>query len=407
MTINRVPARAGRGRSLGAVAGVMGLMSVLVGCAEDERKSTLSDQVRAVTPFDDLLTPSVRITQGEGRSLRNGSTDVVPGSLVTVTAVNGRLLGVDVSGGDPVGGVIAPDGRSWTSSRAFGYGQDYRIDARASGVGGVATGRVGFTTSTPSVVTNARLTPDDGATVGVGQPVALTFDEPIADKQAAQRAIRVTADPPVEGAWYWLSATEARWRPAQYWKPGTKVTVTVDTRGHDLGDGIFGDDSYTKRFTVGRSLIASVDDATKVITVTRDGTVVRRMPTSMGKPSAPTNPGTYLVGERLDHIVMDSSTYGVPVNSADGYRTPVDYATQLSYSGIYVHSAPWSVWAQGNTNTSHGCLNVSPEDALWFLRTTLRGDVVEVRGTAAETLPGDDGLGDWNVPWDRWRAGNA
>jgi lipoprotein-anchoring transpeptidase ErfK/SrfK len=104
---------------------------------------------------------------------------------------------------------------------------------------------------------------------------------------------------------------------------------------------------------------------------------------------------------------MDSSTYGVPVYSPDGYRTKVNWATQLSYSGVYVHSAPWSVGAQGHTNTSHGCLNVSPSNAEWFYDHTKRGDVVEITHTLGPKLSGTEGLGDWNIPWKQWRAGNA
>ena len=106
-------------------------------------------------------------------------------------------------------------------------------------------------------------------------------------------------------------------------------------------------------------------------------------------------------------MVMDSSTYGVPVNSPNGYRTEVDWATQISYSGIFVHSAPWSVGSQGYTNISHGCLNVSPSNAQWFYNNTKRGDIVEVVNTVGSTLPGTDGLGDWNIPWEQWKAGNA
>lgn len=122
---------------------------------------------------------------------------------------------------------------------------------------------------------------------------------------------------------------------------------------------------------------------------------------------SPTNNGVYIVGDRFTHIIMDSSTYGVPVNSPNGYRTDVDWATQISYSGIFVHSAPWSVGAQGNTNTSHGCLNVSPSNAIWFYNNTKRGDVVEIHNTVGGILPGTDGLGDWNIPWETWKAGNA
>ena len=72
----------------------------------------------------------------------------------------------------------------------------------------------------------------------------------------------------------------------------------------------------------------------------------------MGKPGTPTDNGIYIVGDKHARLVMDSSTYGVPVNSADGYRTPVDYATQMSCSGIYFHSAPWSVWARQHQHQS-------------------------------------------------------
>ena len=131
------------------------------------------------------------------------------------------------------------------------------------------------------------------------------------------------------------------------------------------------------------------------------------MPTSMGKAGTPTPNGTYVIGEKHDSMIMDSSTYGVSVDSAEGYRTPVQYATRMSYSGIFLHAAPWSVWAQGSQNTSHGCLNVTTGDAKWFYDNVKRGDIFEVTGTSGETLPGWDGLGDWNIPWETWKAGNA
>jgi lipoprotein-anchoring transpeptidase ErfK/SrfK len=127
----------------------------------------------------------------------------------------------------------------------------------------------------------------------------------------------------------------------------------------------------------------------------------------MGKDSTPTDNGTYIVAERLADMVMDSSTYGVAVNSPDGYRTEVKWATRMSYSGIFVHAAPWSVGSQGRANVSHGCLNASTENAKWFYDNTKRGDIVEVVNTVGPTLPGTDGLGDWNIPWEQWKAGNA
>ena len=171
--------------------------------------------------------------------------------------------------------------------------------------------------------------PNDGEVVGVGQPVAVRFDENIPNRLAAQKAITVTTNPPVEGAFYWLNNREVRWRPAQYWKPGTTVDVAVNTYGVDLGDGLFGQENVTTHFTIGDEVIATADDNTKTLTVRRNGEVVKTMPISMGKNSTPTNNGVYIVGDRFSHMVMDSSTYGVPVNSPNGYRTEVDWATQI------------------------------------------------------------------------------
>jgi lipoprotein-anchoring transpeptidase ErfK/SrfK len=131
------------------------------------------------------------------------------------------------------------------------------------------------------------------------------------------------------------------------------------------------------------------------------------MPISMGKDSTPTPNGVYIIGDRYRQLIMDSSTYGVPSNSPNGYRLEVDWATQMSYSGVYVHSAPWSVGSQGSANVSHGCLNVSPANAQWFFDNTKRGDIVEVQGTVGSALAGTEGLGDWNIPWTVWKAGNA
>lgn len=151
----------------------------------------------------------------------------------------------------------------------------------------------------------------------------------------------------MEGAFYWLNNREVRWRPEHFWKSGTVIDVAVNTYGVDLGDGMFGEDNVKTHFTIGDEVISTADDTTKTVTVRVNGEVVKTMPTSMGKDSTPTANGIYIVGARFKHIIMDSSTYGVPVNSPNGYRTEVDWATQMSYSGVFVHSAPWSVGAQG------------------------------------------------------------
>lgn len=234
----------------------------------------------------------------------------------------------------------------------------------------------------PANFSAPSLNPANGEVVGVAQPIIISFNESIDDRAAAERAIKVTAEPEVEGSFYWTSDSQVRWKPTEFWPAHTQVTVKA-------GD-------TTSSFSIGDSVVTTADDATKTITVTRNGEVVRTMPTSLGKQDHETPNGTYIVGEKFRDMYMDSSTYGVPVDSPEGYRTFVEYATRLSYSGIFVHAAPWSVGDQGYNNVSHGCLNVSTEDAKWFFDTSQKGDPVIVQNTAGGVLDGADGLGDWN-----------
>jgi lipoprotein-anchoring transpeptidase ErfK/SrfK len=354
-------------------------------------------------PFSDLLVPRLQ------SSVTDGAVGVRVDSPVSVDAGDGVLGDVKMvnDAGRPVAGQLSSDGLRWETTEPLGYNKQYSLSAEALGLGGSVSRRVTFETQSPTNQTMPYVMPVNGALVGIGQPIAIRFDENIPDRSAAQKSITVTASPPVEGAFYWLNGREVRWRPADYWKPGTTVKVEVNTYGVDLGDGLFGQDDVETQFTIGDAVISTVDDKTKILTVKRNGEVVKTMPVSMGKNSTPTDNGTYIIGDRHSNLVMDSSTYGVPVNSPDGYRLDVDWATQMSYSGIYLHSAPWSVGSQGRSNVSHGCLNVSHSNAKWFYDNTKRGDVVEVINTAGPTLPGTDGLGDWNIPWEQWQAGNA
>ncbi len=388
------------------VLGIATLLAVVLGvgaCAPAPTTSGPQFIEEKGTPYADLMVPMLRA------SVSDGAIGVQVDKPVTVDAGAGVLGAVTLVNEQDrvVEGRLSEDGLTWESAEPLGYNRRYTLSAEALGLNGVARRTTTFETHSPENLTMPYVMPNDGAVVGVGQPIAVRFDENITDRAAAQDAIAITTTPPVDGAFYWLSNREVRWRPAEYWQPGTRVEVNVQTYGVDLGGGLFGQDDVTTRFSIGDRVIATADDATKTLTVRVNGEVVKTMPISMGKDSTPTDNGTYIIGDRYSSLVMDSSTYGVPVNSPDGYRTEVQWATQMSYSGIYVHSAPWSVGSQGRSNVSHGCLNVSPANARWFFTHTKRGDVVEVVNTLGPTLPGVDGLGDWNLPWEQWKTGNA
>ncbi|MBF6164542.1 L,D-transpeptidase [Streptomyces gardneri] len=222
----------------------------------------------------------------------------------------------------------------------------------------------------------------DGEVVGVAQPIIITFKEPVTDHATAEKAIQITSSKPVPGHFYWRGDKQVRWRPNDFWPDNTDVQVQAG--------------GTTSSFRIGDAFVATADDETHTITVTRNGEVVREMPTSMGKPKHETPNGIYIVGEQQRKMIMDSSTYGVPITDPEGYKLEVEYATRISNSGIFVHAAPWSVAQQGVSNASHGCLNVSTEDGKWFFENARRGDPVIVQNTQGGTLSASDGLGDWN-----------
>jgi lipoprotein-anchoring transpeptidase ErfK/SrfK len=227
------------------------------------------------------------------------------------------------------------------------------------------------------------INPAAGETVGVAQPVIITFNEPVTDHAAAESAIRITSSTVVPGHFYWFGNKQVRWRPDQFWPANTDVTVEAG--------------ASKVNYHVGDAFVAMADDTTHQITITRNGEVVKTMPTSMGKPGHETPNGTYYVGERLRKMIMDSSTYGVPATAAGGYKLEVQYATRIANDGIFIHAAPWSVGQQGHTDVSHGCLNVSTDNAKWYLENAHKGDPVIVKNTKGGILNGHDGYGDWNL----------
>jgi lipoprotein-anchoring transpeptidase ErfK/SrfK len=225
--------------------------------------------------------------------------------------------------------------------------------------------------------------PGDNETVGVAQPVMITFRDPIRDRAAAERAIQITSSTVVPGHFYWFGNKQVRWRPDQFWPAHTDVTVKAG--------------GTTSKFHIGDAFVATADDATHQIVITRNGKVVKTMPVSMGEPGHETPNGTYFTGEKHDKMIMDSATYGVPSTAPGGYKLEVYWATRIANNGIFIHAAPWSVAQQGHTDVSHGCLNVSTANAKWYYDNVHKGDPVIVKNTKGGTLNGYDGYGDWNL----------
>jgi lipoprotein-anchoring transpeptidase ErfK/SrfK len=226
--------------------------------------------------------------------------------------------------------------------------------------------------------------PVSGSTVGVGEPIIINFARPIADQPMAERAIHVSSTPPVSGKFYWMTPSQVRWRPLSFWPAHT--AVHVDAAG------------TIEDFRTGDALTATADDATHQLIVNRNGAVVQTFPMSMGMAAGghQTANGTYYVLDKKAKVVMDSSTYGVPVNSTWGYKVDVQNAVRFDNSGDFVHSAPWSVSDQGKRDVSHGCINISPSNAQWFFDNFGAGDPIIVKNSVG-TYTKNDGSNDWQL----------
>jgi lipoprotein-anchoring transpeptidase ErfK/SrfK len=412
-----------RGAALAAVLAVLAVLGGIVVLTPPRCAAHCQSPALVTPPPSAPPSPTEPATLGVVPTA--GAKDVNPNAEVRVTATSGTLDQVTmVNDGDKqIPGVLTPDAKAWTPATRLGYGRSYTITIASRGPGGMPTRRSSsFTTLTPDEQTQVYLNTvgyapiQDGASYGVGMVVVAHFDEPIANKAAAEKNLHVTTAPEVTGSWYWVDDETAHWRPQRYYAPGSKVTVQADLYGAELGKGSYGARDEHVSFTIGDSHVSIADDTTKRVSVYDNGKLARTMPTSMGMGGTQTigghtlsfwtPPGIYTVMGKGNPVVMDSSTFGLPVSSRLGYRETIAWATQISVDGIYLHQLNSTVWAQGNTDTSHGCLNLNADNAQWFYGFSRPGDVVEVRNTGGPPLRLEQN-GDWTLPWAEWVKGSA
>ncbi|MFF3913066.1 Ig-like domain-containing protein [Streptomyces sp. NPDC001852] len=350
-------------------------------------------------------------------SAKDGST----GASVNATGVTvsgGRLTGVKmtVAGtGQVVAGVTAPDGSSWKPKQQLERGTKYEIDATAKGAGGRTTATKSiFTTVTTANSFVGTYTPDNGTTVGVGMPVSFTFDKSITDKKAVQSHITVDSSSGQQVVGHWFGDRRLDFRPQEYWKAGSRVTMKISLDGVRGAEGVYGVQKKTVSFTIGRSQVSTVDANTQTMTVVRDGRTVKTIPISTGSPDHTTYNGQMVISEKFTQTPMDSRTVGL----GNAYNIPdVPHAMRLTDSGTFIHGNYW--YDKGNPpfgreGTSHGCVGLadvqggqSATPARWFFDNSLLGDVVIVKNSPDSTVAPENGLNGWNMSWSAWTAGSA
>ena len=375
--------------------------------------------------FSGEVTPAAQV----GTEASSATVEGVPGALLTVAAdadprawrpdqpivvnaVTGTIGEVTVTtpDGQDVAGSLSDDRQHWQSSGTLLPSTTYTVRATMTGSADTdpVTSSISISTRDSAEEFRARISPRDGATVGVGMPILVTFSAPVEQDRRAevQGALTVTASEDVEGAWNWISDTKVQYRTKEYWPAHTEVSVTADMAGVQSGADMWGDQDKQVDFQIGESVVSVVDVTSHQMTVTIDGKGARTIPVTTGKDGFLTRGGTRVISDKLEETRMDAASTGVEPGDPEYYNLDVRYALRMTNSGEFIHAAPWSVASQGVANVSHGCVGMSTDNARWLFQHSRVGDVVTIVHSPRELEPGN-GLTQWNVPWEDWLAGSA
>jgi lipoprotein-anchoring transpeptidase ErfK/SrfK len=310
------------------------------------------------------------------------------------------------SKGTEVKGTVDKDAKVWHPAESMDWGSKYTVTVSTPAVDGKNNQTSSDFTVMKKPANLVRVTSflGDGNVVGVGMPLIIKFGRSIPEKYRAtvEKNMVVTATPAQEGTWGWISPTEVHFRPKVYWKANSKIDYKVQLKGVKLGDGWYGKSDISVNLKTGRSLIMTVSNKTKKMTVTQDGKVVKTLPVSLGKASTPSSSGTMVVIEKKEHTVFDTTD----TDPTGGYKTNIDFAQRITWSGQFIHAAPWSEGQQGKRNVSHGCVNVSEAMGAWLFSRTMMGDVITVSGTE-EKLKNGNGWTDWNMSYSAFKQLSA
>jgi lipoprotein-anchoring transpeptidase ErfK/SrfK len=341
----------------------------------------------------------------------DGAANVDPSLAVTVTAVNGTVSSVQLagaSGGAETSGTLSADGSTWTSNGTLDIDSSYQLQAQVVGKDGkTVTTNAKFTTLKPTEIIGVdEMWPNDGSTVGIGQPVRVQFTNYVPKEYRAEveKACVVTATPAVAGAWYWVSDNIMDWRPQNFWAVNTKVAVALHLDGVRAGANQFGVKNHTLNFTIRSTALQLIVDAKAFrATCYINGSDVRSWPIDTGKAGE-----TFITWQGIFAVLGKGNPVDMKGNygPGDSYNDLVNWATQITYSGTYVHAAGWDPDIGKANDDSHGCIHCHPADAEWFYNQAQVGDVVQVTGTN-KVAAVSNGFADWTETWAQWLAGSA
>jgi lipoprotein-anchoring transpeptidase ErfK/SrfK len=366
-----------------------------------------SESASPVRNAPGLAAPVVKAVE-LGITPTDGAQAVNPAVAPSIKAVNGSVkdvLLVPARGGEAVKGTLSADGSTWTALDPLEFNSAYSYAFTIVDQAGRETKKTQtFTTVANANEADAAVYPNNGSTVGSGQPIEIVFSEPVLNKEALEEAVTVTASSGQAVAWHWYSDKRVRIRPEAFWASNSQVTVDLKLFGVDFGKKMIGNVDTKVSFTVGPQRLAVVDDISKTMNVYFDGQLVKTAPVTLGGADWLSPSGYAVIMEQERHSKFNAGSIGLKPGDK-GYYPPltVDYANRLTSSGVYVHQALESAWgAVGRFNVSHGCVGLLPADAAWFFNNMKTGDVVQTLNTGAAPVEPLEGYGDWNIPWAQY-----
>ncbi|KOG32117.1 L,D-transpeptidase [Streptomyces resistomycificus] len=335
---------------------------------------------------------------------------------VTAEDDDGRITDVTAidAAGRYLAGELSADGRRWHSTAPLAANAHYTVRVSTEDEDGAPGRRVlSFDTSKP--LSKKRLTATFGpkaGTYGVGQPITAELSRPVKDKAqraVVERALKVDSVPAAAGGgWHWVNDKELHYRPKEYWPAHATIQVRSNLEGIKISDRLWGGKVKPLKITTGDRVIAVTDASSHQMTVYKNDEAIKQIPVTTGKPGFETRNGVKVVLGKEYFVRMRGTSIGIAEGSAESYDLPVYYATRVTWSGEYVHAAPWSVGSQGYANVSHGCTGMSTGNAEWFFENVREGDLVQVVNSFGHTMETfGNGFGDWNLAWAKWRNGSA
>jgi len=351
----------------------------------------------------------------------DGSDNASINNAAKVTVAKGTLSDVTMTteSGTAVSGQISADKKSWAPSGQLERATTYKVTATAEdSQGRDAHENASFTTVAPDHSFIGNFTPENGSTVGVGMPVSINFDKAISNKAAVQKGITVASSSGQQVVGHWFNANRLDFRPEQYWKEGSTVTLKLNLDGVEGASGVYGVQQKTVTFKIGRNQVSYVDAKTKQMKITQNGKVVKTVPISAGAPDHTTYQGQMVISEKFTQTRMNGATVGFKDSDGKGEYDikDVPHAMRLTTSGTFIHGNYWGAPSVfGSVNTSHGCVGLQDKKgandpntpAAWFYEHSMIGDVVVVSNTGDRTVSPDNGLNGWNMSWSQWTAGSA